>query len=201
MIGAISKEFDSNVRDGDRDSVVFEAGRERRNFLNSNPYLSIVTNVEPEHMEYYDYDEDRFYEAYRKFLNLAEIRVINMEDRFLSMLNLNSIKLFPSKDIKNIEYVLKNNSPYTRFTLRDFGDFEVFGFGEHIALDASLAILAGIELGESIEKLRSNLRNYRGIKKRFDIVYNSNSLVIIDDYGHHPTEIKATLRSSKNLQK
>ena len=201
LIGAISKEFGSNVRNYPNNKVVFEADESDESFLNSNPYLAIVTNVEPEHMEYYEYDEERFYNAYRNFLKLAKVRVINAEDDFLSSLDMESIKLYPSKDIKNIEFVLVNGEPHTRFELLDLGSFEVFGFGNHIALDAALAILAGIELGEKLEEIRTNLLNYKGIKKRFDIVQNQKNCVVIDDYGHHPTEIKVTMESLQSYKK
>ena len=195
LIGAISKEFGSNVRNFPNDKVVFEADESDESFLNSNPYLAIVTNVEPEHMEYYEYDEERFYNAYKNFLSLAEIRVINAEDEFLASLDMESIKLYPSKDIKNIEFILVNGEPHTRFELLDLGSFDVFGFGDHIALDASLAILAALELGEDVEDVRAHIRNYKGIKKRFDIIHNKEHMVVIDDYGHHPTEIKVTMQS------
>ena len=195
LIGAISKEFGSNVRNYPNNKVVFEADESDESFLNSNPHLAIVTNVEPEHMEYYEYDEERFYNAYRNFLALAKIRVINAEDEFLSSLEMESIKLYPSKDIKNIEFVLVDGEPHTKFELLDLGVFEVFGFGNHIALDAGLAILGALELGEKIEDIRVNLLHYKGIKKRFDIVQNQEECVVIDDYGHHPTEIKVTMES------
>ena len=195
LIGAISKEFGSNVRNFPNNKVVFEADESDESFLNSNPYLAIVTNVEPEHMEYYEYDEERFYNAYRNFLSLAKIRVINAEDTFLSSLEMESIKLYPSKDIKNIEFVLVNGEPHTKFELLDLGAFEVFGFGNHIALDAALAILATLEMGYELEDIKANLLHYRGIKKRFDIVQNQENCVVIDDYGHHPTEIKVTMES------
>ena len=195
LIGAIAKEFGSNVRNYPNDKVVFEADESDESFLNSNPTLAIVTNVEPEHMEYYEYDEERFYNAYRNFLSLAKVRVINAEDEFLSSLEIESIKLYPSKDIKNIEFVLVDGEPHTRFELLDLGAFEVFGFGNHIALDAALAIIAALELGEDLEALRENLLKYKGIKKRFDIVQNREECVVIDDYGHHPTEIKVTMES------
>ena len=201
LIGAISKAFGSNVRNFSNDRVVFEADESDESFLNSNPALAIVTNVEPEHMEYYDYDEERFYNAYRKFLSLAKIRVINAEDTFLASLELESIKLYPSKDIKNISFVLLNGEPHTRFELRDLGSFDVFGLGEHIALDAALAILAALELGEDIEDIRTNLLHYKGIKKRFDIVQNQEQMVVIDDYGHHPTEIKVTMQSLQTYKR
>jgi UDP-N-acetylmuramate--alanine ligase len=201
LIGAISKEFGSNVRNYPNNKVVFEADESDESFLNSNPYLAIVTNVEPEHMEYYEYDEERFYNAYRNFLNLAKVRVINAEDEFLSSLEMQSIKLYPSKDIFTIEFVLVNGEPHTRFELLDLGSFEVFGFGNHIALDAALAILAALELGEKLEDIRRNLLNYKGIKKRFDIVQNQEKCVVIDDYGHHPTEIKVTMESLESYKK
>jgi len=201
LIGAISKEFGSNVRYAENNKVVFEADESDESFLNSNPHLAIVTNVEPEHMEYYGYDEERFYNAYRNFLKLATIRVINAEDAFLASLEMESTKLYPSKDITNIEFVLVNGEPHTRFTFKAFGDFEVFGFGNHIALDAALAILGALEMGEELEAIRTNLLNYKGIKKRFDIIQNHENCVVIDDYGHHPTEIKVTMESLKAYQK
>ncbi|HEY9189524.1 MAG TPA: UDP-N-acetylmuramate--L-alanine ligase [Sulfurovum sp.] len=203
LIGAISKEFGSNVRNYPNNKVVFEADESDESFLNSNPYLAIVTNVEPEHMEYYGYDEARFYNAYRNFLSLAEIRVINAEDPFLASLEMESVKLYPSKDIRNIEFVLVDGKPHTKFELLDLGTFEVFGFGNHIALDAALAILGALQLGEKVEAIRANLLRYKGIKKRFDIIENQEACVVIDDYGHHPTEIKVTmasLQTYKNLR-
>ena len=200
LIGAISKEFSSNVRNYPNNKVVFEADESDESFLNSNPYLAIVTNVEPEHMEYYEYDEERFYNAYRNFLTLAKVRVINAEDEFLSSLDMESIKLYPSRDIKNIEFVLVNGEPHTKFELLELGAFEVFGFGNHIALDAALAILAALELGENLEDIRANLLHYKGIKKRFDIVQNRENCVVIDDYGHHPTEIKVTMESLQSYK-
>ena len=201
LIGAISKEFGSNVRHADNKKVVFEADESDESFLNSNPYLAIVTNVEPEHMEYYEYNEEKFYNAYRNFLNLAQVRVINAEDEFLSSLSIGAIRLYPSKDITDTEFVLVNSEPHTRFQLKKLGQFEVFGFGHHIAVDAALAILAALEMNEDLEDIRKNLLNYKGIKKRFDIIQNYENSVVIDDYGHHPTEIKVTIESLKTYQK
>ncbi len=193
VIGAISKAFHSNVRTAKNGEVVFEADESDASFLNCNPYMAVVTNVEPEHMEYYDYDLERFYAAYEEFLRLASIRVINAEDPFLGALEMDAVRLFPSRDISGIEYLLIDEEPYTRFELLGKGSFEVFGIGEHIALDASLAILAALNAGADLEEIRSGLKNYRGIKKRFDIIEKRAECVIIDDYGHHPTEIKATM--------
>ncbi|PIF03759.1 MAG: UDP-N-acetylmuramate--L-alanine ligase [Arcobacter sp.] len=193
IIGAISKEFGSNFR-YIGENLAFEADESDESFILSHPYCSIVLNTEPEHMEYYNYDEKRFYDAYTKFLDIAKLRVINAEDEFLQNYKGYAIRLYPSKDINNIEFILKDDEPYTCFTLKDFGTFEVWGFGVHIAIDAACAILAASQTMQ-IDKIKENLAKYKGIKKRFDIVQKSEKMIIIDDYAHHPTEIKATLES------
>ena len=199
IIGAESKAFGSNVRyDEKSDVMLFEADESDGSFVNTNPYCAIVINAEPEHMEYYDYNYELFYDTYKTFINLAPLKVLNAEDPFLSTL-VNTVDakwLYPSKDIKNIEFVLINNEPHTRFTFKDLGSFDVWGFGKHIAIDAALAILAAHE-SMNIEDIRKNLLGFKGIKKRFDIVGFESDSVIIDDYGHHPTEIKATFESVK----
>jgi len=195
LIGAISKEFDSNFR-YINEILAFEADESDESFILSNPYCSIVLNTEPEHMEYYNYDETRFYDAYKKFLDIAPLKVINAEDDFLKDYKGVAIRLYPSVDIKNIKYFLKDNEPHTSFELKDFGTFEVWGFGEHIAFDASMAILSAMETLD-IETIRTNLLKYQGIKKRFDIVQAKENFTVIDDYAHHPTEIKVTMESVK----
>jgi len=199
IIGAESKAFGSNVRyDEQSDVILFEADESDGSFVNTNPYCAIVVNAEPEHMEYYDYNYERFYESYKTFINIAPLKVLNAEDPFLSTLveTVDAKWLYPSRDIQNIKFVLINNEPHTHFTFKDFGSFDVWGFGKHIAIDAALAILAANE-SMDIEEIRSNLLSFKGIKKRFDIVGFESDSVIIDDYGHHPTEIKATFESVK----
>jgi UDP-N-acetylmuramate--alanine ligase len=199
IIGAESKAFGSNVRyDESNDVMLFEADESDGSFINSNPHCAIVINAEPEHMEYYDYNYELFYDSYKTFINSAPCRVLNAEDPFLSTLlgEVEAQWLYPSKDITNIEFVLINDEPHTRFTLKEMGSFDVWGFGKHIALDAALAILAANE-SMDIQEIRTKLLTFKGIKKRFDIVGAEKDSVIIDDYGHHPTEIKATFESVK----
>jgi len=197
IIGAESKQFDTNMHYQTSNNIIFEADESDESFLNSNPYVAVVTNAEPEHMEHYDYDLERFYGAYKQFLKSATIRVINAEDSYLSTLDdMEAIRLYPSRDIKKIKTVIKNNEPFTSFILKDLGKFEVWGIGEHIAIDASLAVLASLNEID-LESAREKLKNYRGIKKRFDIVAKNEDFTLIDDYGHHPTEIKATMDSAQ----
>ena len=202
LIGAESKDFKSNCRVKNSDVLVFEADESDGSFVDSNPYCAIVTNAEPEHMEFYNYDYELFYKHYEDFINKADKKVLCSDDEFLASQNGDKVSI---KDIKNIQYQLVDNLPKTTFEF--LGEtFEVYGFGEHIALDAALAIKAALN-EISLSEIKENIKSYKGIKKRFDILQNSDDFAIIDDYAHHPTEIKATLQSAfkfaelKNIDK
>ena len=195
IIGAILKEFGSNMIYKESDKLIFEADESDSSFLNANPYVAIVTNAEAEHLEHYKNDLKKLHKAYEQFLNSAKIRIINGEDEFLKTLNLSATKLYPSKDIKNYAVSVKDYKPRTSFTLKDYGEFCVLGMGYHLAVDAALAILAALDF-KSVDEVRVRLENYKGIKKRFDILVADKKHSIIDDYGHHPTEISATLKAA-----
>jgi UDP-N-acetylmuramate--alanine ligase len=194
LIGAESKDFNSNARYTNSELMVFEADESDGSFIDSNPYIAIVTNTEPEHMEFYNHDLELFYSHYEKFLKKAKIRVVNGDDEFIKTLKIPMKKVF-LKDAKNIRYELRDNQPKTIFEYRGF-EFEVYGFGRHLVLDALLAIEAANEF-VSLDEIANNIKNYKGIKKRFDILQQDDNFILIDDYGHHPTEIKATLKSAK----
>ena len=201
LIGAESKQFGSNMHYEESENIIFEADESDASFLNTNPHIAIVTNAEPEHMEFYDYNLDRFYDAYRTFIQKAKIRVLNAEDEFLSTLtDIEAIRLYPSRDITDIKTIIKDGEPFTSFVLKDLGTFEVFGVGEHIAVNASLTILAAITQS-GLEEVREKLKEYKGIKKRFDILEKDAKHVIIDDYAHHPTEIEVTIKSARKYAK
>lgn len=196
IIGAEMKNIKSNMSFSKDSSLVFEADESDESFLNSNPHCSILTNTEPEHMDYYNYDLKRFYSAYDTFIKSSTISVVNASDEWLNNLKYSYVeKLYPDKDIKNISFFLKNSEPYTKFDLKNYGTFCIWGIGEFMAENASLAILSA-KNEMDIELIRTNIQNFTGIKKRFDIVKKDKS-ILIDDYAHHPTEIKATLKSIK----
>ena len=194
LIGAESKDFNSNARVSDSDLMVFEADESDGSFVDSNPFVAVVTNTEPEHMEFYNHDLDKFYAHYKEFLEKAKIKIANGDDEFIKKLDMDIKKVF-LKDAKNIKYEIRNKEPKTVFTYKNY-EFEVYGFGEHLVLDALLAIETASEF-ISLEEIVKNIKTYKGIKKRFDILQNENDFILIDDYGHHPTEIKATLHSAK----
>jgi UDP-N-acetylmuramate--alanine ligase len=215
VIGAISKEFHSNCRVKPGELLVFEADESDGSFVDSNPYVSVVTNTEPEHMEFYNYDLNRFYSHYWEFLKKAKYRVANGGDPFFQTnfarlppeladffsflptlpAHLPNTRLINLKLADEVEEGLNGRGePVTRFTYR--GErFQIYGFGDHLITDALLAIEAA-NLFAPLSQLADRMKSYRGIKKRFDIVFDNGELVIVDDYGHHPTEIEQTLQGA-----
>ena len=194
LIGAESKDFNSNAKFNNSDLMVFEADESDGSFIDSNPFIAVVTNTEPEHMEFYNHDLNKFYSHYEAFLQKAKIRVVNGDDEFIQKLNIPLKKVYV-KDAKNIRYEIRDNKPKTVFEYKGY-EFEVYGFGKYLVLDALLAIEAASELIK-FDEIVKNIKNYKGIKKRFDILQKESDFILIDDYGHHPTEIKATLHSAK----
>ena len=162
IIGAESKEFKSNIRYKKSDFLIFEADESDGSFVDSNPYIAVVTNTEPEHMEFYNYDLESFYNHYKEFLQKAKIRVANGDDEFIKNLDLD-IKRVYLKDAKNIRYTIIDNEPKTLFEYKGV-EFEIYGFGKHLVLDALLAIEVANEL-IPIKEIQKNIKNYKGIKK------------------------------------
>ena len=225
IIGALSKEFDSNVRVSPANLLVFEADESDKSFLNSNPYSSIVLNIEAEHLESYEQDFGLLKEAYYEFMFKAKEVVANLGCPVVAKLaerlegessyselkapkwecradsidgaTKRLVKLDP-RDIRNLSYELRGDLPYTSFELGGLGRFSVQGLGEHTAVNASLALLSALPF-LPLEKLRENLLNFKGLKKRFDLLQplSNEAPCIIDDYAHHPTEIKATLKAAR----
>ena len=149
-------------------------------------------------MEFYNHNLELFYAHYEKFLKKAKIRVVNGDDEFIKKLDLTMKKVY-IKEAQNIRYEVIDNNPKTIFEYKGYS-FEVYGFGEHLVLDALLAIEAANEL-ISMKEIVENIKDYKGIKKRFDVLQNEDNFILIDDYGHHPTEIKATLHSARIFAK
>ena len=193
IIGAVDKKSGKNMQYKRSEYLVFEADESDSSFLNFPSHMAVVTNTEPEHMEHYGNNLDNFYGAYKSFLDKAKYRVLNNSDDFLKNYEKRSTRL-KLEDIKNIEFRIKDYKPLISFELKDLGHFSLQGHGDFMAQNAALAVLAALKLGVDLKSIKERLLNYQGIKKRFDLLKRSESFVLIDDYGHHPTEITCTAK-------
>jgi UDP-N-acetylmuramate--alanine ligase len=209
-IGGFLRNIDTNACIGEGKFFVAEADESDGSFLYYKPTYSIVTNIDREHLDYYK-EFNREIEAFREFLdrtqeagcifccaddkNLQEI-IRGYKKRYVLFGLKESAQIYP----KNIQ--LKGlTSEFDCFYNHKFIDrFYLALGGEHNISNALSVIALGLELGIDLEIIKKVLSNYKGARRRLEIKFNERGLMVIDDYAHHPTEIRATLAALRYLK-
>lgn len=203
FLGGISSNFNSNfITDPEAEYTVIEADEFDRSFLQLDPFASIVTTTDADHLDIYGNSED-FIKGFQEYTKLID------QDGFL-VKQINVQLEHPN----TITYSINQDGDYVGTNLRfEHGKFmfdltsptgnwpniELGIPGIHNAENAIACIALCSELGLSEKEIRNGLATFRGIKRRFEYHIKKDNLVYIDDYAHHPTEIKALLDSIKLL--
>ena len=216
VVGGRVDAMGSNARLGKSQYLVAEADESDRSFLKLSPIISVVTNIDREHMDCYRDMRD----VRRTFLEFMERvpfygTVVGCNDdgvlrRLLPRVHrrvttygssVGSDFLItiasPGKSSPSFE----EHSPLSRFRVnykdKDLGEFTLRVPGAHNVLNATAAIAVGIALDISVEQIRMALDGFRGVDRRFQLKGKVAGVSVIDDYGHHPTEILATLAAAR----
>ena len=209
-IGGILRNLDTNACFGNGDFFVAEADESDGSFLYYQPRYSIITNIDREHLDYYK-EFDNEINAFKEFLNKTESKGcafccdddINLKDilrdykkRYILFGLKESAHIYP----KNIE--MKGlTSEFDCFYKNKFlARFYLALGGTHNVSNALAVIALGLELGIDLECIKKTLACYKGTRRRMEVKFSNNEYLLIDDYAHHPTEIKATLAAIKNLK-
>ncbi len=201
----------SNARLGTSHYLVAEADESDRSFLKLSPILSVITNIDREHMDCYRDMEDvqatfvefmdrvPFYgtvvactdnEALRNLLPRVERRVLSYGTR--------EDADFRAIDVRTeVAPKAMHNSFGVIFKGRDLGRFDLFVPGAHNILNATAAIAVGMGLEIPVERIRDGIAQFRGVDRRFQNKGEAGGVRVVDDYGHHPTEILATLAAAR----
>ncbi|MFH1640973.1 MAG: UDP-N-acetylmuramate--L-alanine ligase [Candidatus Omnitrophota bacterium] len=209
-IGGVLKNMDTNAYSGSGDFFVAEADESDGSFLCYNPDYSIITNVDHEHLDYYK-EFKNIEAAFSEFLGRTKkdgcVFCCNDDANLKNILKdyKNRYLLFglsEGADIyaKKIEFdglasefdCFYNNKFIDRFLL-NLG-------GVHNVSNALSVIALGLELNIEAKVIKRALRDYKGAQRRLEIKFRNNDYSVVDDYAHHPTEIKATLAALKNLK-
>ncbi len=216
VVGGRVDAMGSNARLGKSQYLVAEADESDRSFLKLSPILSVVTNIDREHMDTYRNMRD----VKKTFLDFMDrvpfygMIVACNDDPMLR-------RLLPDVQRRTVTYGLKRGSdflikiptsrakdaremghpPYSSFHVsyqkKDLGEFTLHVPGVHNVLNATAAIAVGVGLDISVDAIRTALDQFRGVDRRFQLRGRVAGISVIDDYGHHPTEIKATLAAAK----
>jgi len=198
----------SNARVGKSDFLVVEADESDGSFLKLSPIFAIVTNIDREHLDHYA-DIGVIRAAFTEFVNKVPFygaAVLCLDDE-----NVQSI--LPDVKRRTITYGRNSQADYqpatqesanfhSRFSLRsrtaDLGEFHLNIPGEHNVLNATAAIAVAMELHVEPDVIREGLGKFTGVGRRFELRGTVKGVAVVDDYGHHPTEIRATLAAAKS---
>ena len=205
VCGGLISQLGSNAAPGAGKHLVVEACEYDRSFLNLSPACAVITNIEEDHLDYYK-DITEIIGAFREFAGKCSGPVIASADNVHAAALLLELKgkgesFSLEKDAdwraRNIEVfdgrwsfdLLKYGRPYGRYTLGVAG--------QHNVSNALAAIAATTWAGVGQEIIQVALAEFNGAARRFQKLGEKNGALVIDDYGHHPTEVQATLRAAK----
>jgi UDP-N-acetylmuramate--alanine ligase len=209
VIGGKLKSVGSHAKMGQSEFLVAEADESDGSFLKLTPTIAVVTTLDEEHMDFYK-TLDNMKEAFLTFLN--NIPFYGTSVLCLDETNIQS--LIPRLEKRFITYGLMSQSDYTARNIQVKGldtTFDVFYLGDelgtlhsvapgkHNVLNTLAAVAVGMELNLTFEVIAQALKQFTGVQRRFEIHHNTDSLVVVDDYGHHPVEIQATLKTAKEV--
>ena len=213
VVGGRVDAMGSNARLGKSQYLVAEADESDRSFLKLSPILSIVTNVDREHMDCYRDMED-VEQAFLDFMNrvpfYGAVIACRDDDRLrnlLPRLERRVISYGASDDADFRAHLLDevpkspDGRPRSRFEVvnrgKKLGQFDLQVPGHHNILNATAAVATGVGLDIPVEKIADALAQFRGVDRRFQLKGKIGGVSVVDDYGHHPTEIRATLAAAR----
>ena len=212
LVGGNLSTIGGNVRIGNSEHFITEACEYVDSFLNFNPLISIVLNIEEDHLDYFSGIEEikASFNKFGKLLPEEGYFIVNGDNEnandIMYEVEANIIKFGQRADndaiISEIKY---DNDGYAMFNLKykgiNLGSFDLSVYGLHNVYNATAAILAAIVSGLEVDTIKKAIKTYTGVGRRFEKKGNYNGALIIDDYAHHPTEVKAALAAAKTLKK
>lgn len=213
LVGGNLNIINGNVNIGQSEYFITEACEYTNSFLNFNSKIAIVLNVEADHLDYFS-GLDEIKDSFNKFGKLLPkdgFFIINGDNENTDTIDKDVIATIIrfGQDIKNdavfeiLEYDEKGCATFEIvYNNNSLGIFKLSVPGEHNVYNAVGAILASYVSNISIEDIRKNISLYTGVGRRFEYKgLTSEKATVIDDYAHHPTEIKATLSAVRNISK
>lgn len=211
VIGGKLKKYGSHAKLGQGDFLVAEADESDGSLLHLNPTLAVVTSIDREHLDYYG-DLNAIKQAFLTFLNSVPfygLGVVCLDQEHLQVLLPQLKKRYVSygrttqADLSAVDVNLQSwESEFkVRYRDRDLGSFKIPIPGLHNVYNALAAITVGLELEIDPGVIRSSLEGFAGVERRFEFIGKKKGITVIDDYAHHPTEIKAALATARNAAK
>ncbi|MFH0977535.1 MAG: UDP-N-acetylmuramate--L-alanine ligase [Spirochaetota bacterium] len=209
IVGGKVLNFDSNARIGEGDYIVFEADESDGSFLRLLPTITVVTNIDADHLDHYKYFEG-LKDAFLQYVNNIPFygySVLCIDDNIIAELipkierpyvtyGFSGNADFHASDVK----CLPDRTVYDCYFKNDLlGKVEIGLLGNHNVLNSLAVITVALELGLDFQVIKEGLKEFKGVGRRIEKIGEEKGITVFDDYGHHPTEIKATLQAIRSM--
>lgn len=213
FVGGIMNNYNSNYLGGQSDLVVLEADEFDRSFLQLDPMVSIILSMDPDHLDVYGSDEI-IKESYRNFCRRTKSGGMLVYHEHLSdHLGEELFDELGSRSIRCISFGMDASNPWHidsiriedglwTFKVRVESDYVQFTWaipGMHNAQNALAAIGVANQFVDEMHKIVQAIAEFKGIRRRFDIIYQDGEHIYIDDYAHHPTELRAAFHAARTM--
>jgi UDP-N-acetylmuramate--alanine ligase len=214
IIGGIVSNLGGNAKKGDGEFLIAEADESDGSFLLLNPIMAAITNIDDDHLDFYG-TKEKVVDAFVEFVNKLPFygRVaLNAND--LTTLSIKSKIKRPmiwygiETNLDDSDYVARNvniNAAGTSFDLYYRGQIMTSIntplWGMHNVSNSLAAIAIAHQCEIELEVIQTGLMKFQGVGRRLEKLYNKNDFLVIDDYGHHPTEVRATISSLRSVDK
>ncbi len=216
LVGGDVRDLGSNAAPGEGPHIVVEADEYDSAFLNYRPDIAIVTNIEPDHLEYFGSFE-RLVDEFAQFMAAVPeggCLIACVDSAPVAELVASAGAQAHPFRVKRIEtYGLRSSAMWSARALEpnedggfdfrvvreetELGLFRTRIPGEHNVSNALAAIIAGVALGLAPDRIRDAVAEYRGVHRRFEIVGEAAGVTVVDDFAHHPTEVRATVAAAR----
>lgn len=211
LVGGELAQIGGNFKIGKENYLVFEACEYVESFLHFHPYMSIITNIDADHLDYFK-DLNHIISSFGKFARLNSPNgciIVCSDDK-------NALSVVQNIETKTVKYgIISRNADYfadnihvsaagqTEFDVYKHGEpfvsLAINVHGKHNVCNALAAVAAADELGVDAAHIKAGLEEFSGTKRRFEKVGEVSGFTVMDDYAHHPTEIEKTLEAAKEV--
>ncbi|HNV46758.1 MAG TPA: UDP-N-acetylmuramate--L-alanine ligase [Spirochaetota bacterium] len=209
VVGGKVLNFGSNARAGEGEYIVFEADESDGSFLKLLPTIAVVTNIDADHLDHYKFFEG-LKEAFLTYMNNVPFygySVLCIDDNVIA-------ELLPRVERPYLTYGFSENADFRAANVRLadgrthydcyyknelLGAIEIGLIGNHNVINSLAVVVVALDLGLDFAAIRAGLAEFAGVGRRMERVGEARGVRVIDDYGHHPTEIRATLAGLKAL--
>ena len=200
FLGGIATNFDSNFVLGTNNVVVVEADEYDRSFLTLNPDIAVITSMDADHLDIYG-DESQLHDSFKLFAGQLKDSGTLFVKSGLPMdggisYGINNEAGISASNIRveNARFLFDYSD-----TVTEIGDLEILLPGRHNIENTVAAVAVALKLGISADLIKKAVANFKGVKRRFEYIVNNPDTIYIDDYAHHPEELKACFDAVREL--